>query len=120
MSTKTILIAEDDNLLRNLYGKALRSLNHTLLFAESCASTLEQLAEHVPDMIVLDMTMTDGSSIPVLESMQSDPRFDNTRIIVVTGNRQYEQRVANFNIEQFLHKPVSARSLTELVSRILQ
>lgn len=112
-----VLIAEDDALLRNLYGKVLKHAGHTLLYAQSCADTLAQLETEVPDVVVLDMTMPDGTSWPILEYMRSHERFQKTHIIVVTGNRQFERRVTEHGADYFLSKPVPARVLAESVAR---
>jgi len=115
-----ILIAEDDALLRNLYGKVARNAGHTPVFAESVEETLSQLAQMTPDVILLDMTMGDGTSLPVIEHMKNTAAFLNTRIIVVTGNRQYEKRVMEYGIDYFLSKPVSARALADTIARFIQ
>jgi DNA-binding response OmpR family regulator len=115
-----ILIAEDDALLRNLYGKVARSAGHTPVFAESVEQTLFQLKQLTPDVVLLDMTMEDGTSMPVIEHMKNTDTFTNTRIIVVTGNRQYEKRVMEYGIDYFLSKPVSARALAETIARFIQ
>jgi CheY-like chemotaxis protein len=112
-----ILIAEDDALLRTLYGKVARNAGHTALFAQSVEETLSQLGQTVPDLILLDMTMEDGTSMPVIEHMKKTEALLKTRIIVVTGNQQYEKRVMDYGVDFFLSKPVSARVLADTIAR---
>ena len=66
---KTILIVEDNAALVRLYSKWLEQPGAMLFQAESAEEALEKLRRVIPDLVVLDINLPDGSSLPVIEQL---------------------------------------------------
>lgn len=78
-----LLIADDSELLRKNLRKLLSDVKGISEVYESAgvADTLQQLAEVLPDILLLDIQMPDGSGFDVLRSKVTTPKL----IIVLTN-----------------------------------
>jgi CheY-like chemotaxis protein len=50
--------------------------------------------------------------------MRSEPRFDNTRIVVVTANEMYRERISDQDISDFLVKPITIAELVRVADQL--
>ena len=82
-SKPTILIAEDDQLLRKSTAAFLQGSGYLVLEAESGRRALELLAEITPDLILTDLQMPDLDGFDVLKEVrQLSP---DTPVIILSG-----------------------------------
>src|SRR5580765_2700364 len=107
----TIMVIEDDSVLSHLYDKVFTAAQMTVKLAKSCAEAIEQLQSLLPEIVLVDMSLDDGSGWQVVEWLRADPRFNATRVIIVSGNRQYEDELDTHGADCFLYKPVSFEML---------
>ncbi len=117
---KHILIIEDDNDLLFLYHTALSQKGYDVIEARSSAQAMEllQAPDFLPEVVFVDMGMPDAPGTRPINYMRSEPRFDSTRIVVVTANDQYRSRVADKNISHFLVKPVTIAQLIAVADEL--
>jgi len=113
----SLLILEDDILLNRLYIKALTPLFDSVYSAHSVEEALRVLDQTTPTMAMLDMTVTDGTGLTILEQIRKK-KLD-TYAVVVTGESKYEQSSEIDDGQFFLYKPVSIIMLRELMGRLL-
>jgi DNA-binding response OmpR family regulator len=107
-----ILIVEDNRDLCRLYAKSLAAHQHSVSEALTCAAALGALGAMVPDAILLDMELPDGTGLDILRFMRSETRFAITHVIAVTGNEAFKGETKNsLSVDLFLLKPVSIRLL---------
>jgi len=79
---------------------------------------LDRLAASVPDLVLLDLRL--GLEIggeDILYQIRSNPRYDNTRVVVITAYPTIAEMVTNI-ADLILIKPVEMDQLRTLVSRI--
>ncbi len=120
MSTPTIsvFIIEDQPDLNRLYQKVLRNAG----FATTGYEDLETVRAHLqhgplPHIIITDLALKDGNGAELL-AMLNEPRYDNIKVVVVSGHT-YDQEQIHINRADFaLLKPVSPRGLKTLVQSI--
>lgn len=78
-----LLIAEDDDALRERLAKALSARGFDVQTAASPAEADARLAAETPEFAVVDLRMPGGSGLDLISRlMQADP---NTRVVVLTG-----------------------------------
>ena len=116
---KTILIVEDNAALIRLYTKWLQQPGATLFQAESAQEALEKLATIIPDLVVLDINLPDGSALPVIEYLKAQPEYQHTEIVPITGMADLPKEIKAIGITNFLRKPVSINTLMELANHAL-
>lgn len=115
---KTILIVEDNAALVRLYSKWLQQPGSTLFQAETAEEALTQLQTVVPDMVVLDINLPDGSSLPIIEQLKSDPDFQHTEVVLISGMADLPKEIKAAGVTNFLRKPVSINTLMDLANHL--
>lgn len=81
-----ILIVDDEPTARYGMAKALKGDGRLILEAEEGSSALQQIREHSPDLVFLDLNMPEYDGMYVLQQLQQDTSIVATEIIVVTAN----------------------------------
>ena len=82
---RTILIVEDDDLLRDAFKILLEDAGYQVLEAATGAAALETAQQRLPALIILDMGLPDRSGIDVVRSIRLDPDLIDTPVIALTG-----------------------------------
>jgi signal transduction histidine kinase/DNA-binding response OmpR family regulator len=85
-SLNEILVIDDDPSVFQLIELALRNEpGYKLTFANGGFAGLEQLNNHKPDGLILDLLMPDLDGFSILETMQGDPALRNIPVIILTA-----------------------------------
>ncbi len=116
----TVLVVEDDNDLLFLYHTALSQKGYNVIEARSNAQAMALLAapDFIPSLVFLDIGMPDAPGTRIIRYMRSEPRFNQSRIVVVTANEQYQNRVSEEDISYFLVKPVTISQLVDIADQL--
>jgi CheY-like chemotaxis protein len=85
MTTKTILIADDDVDLLAVLAARSRRLGLEVRTARDAVETLNRVQQAPPDVVCLDVNMPCGNGLSVCEMLATDPRFRSLPVIVMTG-----------------------------------
>ena len=84
---KTILLADDDEDIRTVFGMSLERY-YRVLEAATGTSALELTRRERPDLVVLDWTMPGSSGIEILTAPRQDPLTATMPVIMVTGKEE--------------------------------
>ena len=116
----TILIIDDDQDIREICRRHLRSPAWTLWEAGSGAEGVALAEKNVPDIIMLDMKLPDRDGLDVLKELKT--RGCSASIIVMTGWAGIDNAVeaVKLGAEQYLSKPVDLLELDNLLERMLE
>ncbi len=116
----TVLVVEDDNDLLFLYHTALGQKGYHVVEAQtnSQAMALLQGPDFIPQLVFLDIGMPDAPGTRIIHYMRGEPRFNDTRIVVVTANEQAHNRVNDSDISAFLVKPITISELVEIADQL--
>jgi DNA-binding response OmpR family regulator len=116
----TVLVVEDDSDLLFLYHTALSQRGYDVIEAHSSAQAIELLEalDFLPELVFLDMGMPDAPGTRIIHYMRSESRFDNSRIVVVTANEQYRDRIEEKDVSHFLVKPVTIAQLISIADEL--
>jgi diguanylate cyclase (GGDEF)-like protein len=118
LDRRQVLIIEDDKETAGLFSTVLGLIGYQCEVALTARTALARMAATVPDLILLDMHL--GIEIggeDILYQIRSNPRFDNTRVIVVTAHSSNADLVSELS-DLVLLKPVDVSQLQTLVERI--
>jgi len=111
----TILVAEDDETLRELLGGLLERYGFEVLAAATGNEAIRLLQQHPSiELVISDYYMPDGDGGDVLEFVR---RRDPNRpvFIMITGQTDLAVGPDTPGINEFLVKPFSVRELVRIV-----
>lgn len=93
MSKARILVVEDNDDVRTMYGMLLRSWGYEIYEAPNGTEGLEKARQLHPDLIILDVMMPDIDGYEVCQRLREDPEFHTIPIIFVTALGGIDDRV---------------------------
>ena len=116
--TKSILLAEDDRILRKAGEVSLRKKGYEVIAAVDGADALAKALEHKPDLVLLDVMMPKMNGFDVLFALKGDARVRDIPVIMLTNLAQPEdiKRAAEAGAHSYLVK--SNMNLDELSAHI--
>ena len=83
---KTILFAEDDQLLLTLYRKQLQQAGYHVIPAQDGLEAMRNLSMFVPDLVVLDLLMPKFNGEEVLQYVCNNVRLAKVPLIILSSN----------------------------------
>ena len=81
----TILLAEDDRILRKAGEATLRKRGYAVIAAVDGEDALAKAREHKPDLILLDVIMPKLQGFEVLASLKSDAATRDIPVIMLSN-----------------------------------
>ena len=121
MTSKTILIVDDDPRNRKLEEALLRAEGYEVRSAESGHVAIAALANGPPDLILLDLMMPDMDGFEVIRRLKADPAWKNVPVVLVTAldDAASRARVAAAGAAAFITKPVDRWELKACLDKLL-
>ena len=119
--THTILIVDDDPLIRKLITTTLRDVaGYTLREAGDGLAALEAAVEDRPEIVFLDYDMPRLNGIETCRRLRSDPVTAGATIIMLTAmsDGPAQDRAVDAGADLFLTKPFSPLRLLRLVDEL--
>jgi putative two-component system response regulator len=113
----TILVADDKEINRDVLHALITTLGHVPLLAENGLSALNQMEQHPPDLVLLDIIMPKMDGYKVLNHMKSDSFLRNIPVIMISAISEMESGVRGIEkgADDYLVKPFD---ITLLKARI--
>ncbi len=110
---KTILLVDDSQELRALYGRVLRKGGYYVIEADSGVAGLAMARKHLPDLILSDINMPDGDGASLLRDVRRDPDLRFRQFVFLSGAPDLVpvRNSIKEGADDFLLKPVSLRVL---------
>jgi len=85
MSEKTILIIEDDPVIRLGLHVSLRANHYKTFMADDAIVSIAEARKNRPDLIILDLGLPAGDGFVVMERLKQFPALSVIPIVVVSG-----------------------------------
>ena len=95
---KSILLAEDDSFLSNIYFTKLKEAGYSVDIAIDGESALVKIKEKKPDLVLLDIVLPKISGWDVLEEINKDGNLKDIKIIILSNLDQKERYEKNLEI----------------------
>jgi DNA-binding NtrC family response regulator len=111
MSQKKILMVEDSLSMAAIYKAYLNDTNYKVRIVTDLDSAYSEIEREIPDIILLDVELPDGSGLTLLKEIQA--QTDDIEIIVMTahGSSQMAVQAIEDGAFDFLTKPFDAARL---------
>jgi putative two-component system response regulator len=118
----TVLIVDDEDLVRGLLVALLRPRGYLVETAASAEEAQERLKTVRPDVILLDLHLPGRSGQDVLAELRADPVTRLLPIIMITGGATDEDRLRAMaeGVTDFVAKPFVTEELLARIKSLVQ
>lgn len=119
MIQKTILIADDNAIVRETLSAILEDQGYSVWSAQDGEEALSIVKESSPDILILDVLMPKLSGYDVCRTMKNDPDLKKTFIIMLSAKDlviDYE-RGKEVGADRYIAKPFNPSELLALVGQ---
>lgn len=116
MPLKT-LIVDDEPIARRVLREELESMSGVRIIgeAESGTAALVQIAQHKPDLVLLDLQMPEMGGLDVVRNLRRGPHMPV--VVIVTAHDAYAVEAFEAGAVDYLLKPVRRQRLADAVER---
>lgn len=110
----SVLVVDDEEQNRMLLRDPLEAHGYQVVEAENGEQALQGVAEHHPDVILLDVMMPGMDGFEVCRRLKADPATASIPILIVTALSERKERMMGIaaGANDFLNKPVDLQDLT--------
>lgn len=118
MPSQKILLADDEEPVREVVRPMLEYGGYAVEEASNGHETIELVREVEPDMVLLDLNMPDMDGYTVLLKLKSHLQRHNIPVICLSGKfvgDEYEKHSRAFGAIHHLEKPIGRRDLLAAV-----
>jgi len=119
--THQILIADDEPNIVISLEYLMRREGYDVRVARDGQEALDQVAQSVPDLILLDVMMPRKTGFEVCETLRSRPEWEGIKILMLTAKGR-ETDVAKgmaLGANAYMTKPFSTQELVSRVAALL-
>ena len=117
MSIHHILVVDDSKTELHHLSELLGKKGFAVRTAENGEDALRRLAEHKPDLILMDVVMPGQNGFQLTRSITRDPRFANVPVIMCTSKNQETDKVWGMRqgARDYIVKPVNGDELIDKI-----
>lgn len=121
MTTK-ILVVDDEAPIREMVRFALERNGYEIYEAADTRNALLQIAEHRPDMILLDWMLPDLSGVDFARRLKKESDTADLPIIMLTARAEEDDKIRGLEsgADDYLTKPFSPRELMARIKAVLR
>jgi two-component system LytT family response regulator len=115
-----LLIDDDANLRSGMRGLLERYAPDFQIIgeADSVESGIDALTKLKPQVVFLDIQLTDGTGFDILEQVAKRYGKSSSHIVFITAHEQYAIKAFRFSALDFLLKPVDPEDLEKVIGKI--
>lgn len=102
---KTIVVVDDEYGLADVLASTFFDIGYTVHTAANGVQGLEVMAEHPPDLVILDFTMPLLDGAGVLSAMRDDPALSAVPVVLISAMPESVVGMRCSGYVAFLRKP---------------
>lgn len=112
-----VAVVDDDPTIALIIVRILQQAGFRTIATETCAEALRNIKQQKPDLVLLDVSLPDGSGFDLCRQLQLEPSTGRIPIIFISGHDAVETKVLGFDAGgvDYLTKPVAG---AEVLARV--
>lgn len=116
-----IVTAEDDEDVRYVTTRVLRSAGHTVIATHDGAEGFYATHQNRPDVVITDFTMPRMTGLQLCRAIRDDPCLSHTPVLMVSSSiGAGDRRAADAGVTALLGKPFNAAELRDRIDAVLR
>jgi DNA-binding response OmpR family regulator len=114
-----VLVVDDDLTVRDVVRRYLELAGHQVSLADNGEDALRWIADHEPDLVVLDLMLPGMDGLEVCRRLRQDSAIP---VVMLTALGEEENRIAGLQLgaDDYVTKPFSPRELALRVASVLR
>lgn len=118
---RTVLVADDDVVIRGLLGNLLESQGWRVVEAADGAQAVRVAAAEVPDLILLDVNMPQLTGPECIASIRKDPRLKDVPIIMCSAQDRFDtvEQCLSLGARDYIVKPFEMKAVLAKIDKLL-
>jgi len=115
---KTILIVEDNELIRDLFRDLLQTTGYKVIESVDGSDTLQVARKYLPDLILMDHLLPEVTGIEHTKMLKADDELKHIPVIAVTADASpsVEKQFLEVGCDGFISKPIDVPNFLETVA----
>lgn len=109
------MIFDDDVDLLGICSLILTAKNFEVILREKCTHVLQDVNEHLPDVILMDNWIPDTGGVVATRSLKADPRFAKIPVIFFSANNNVSELASEAGADYSLQKPFDITELENII-----
>lgn len=120
-TSATVLVIEDNPLNMELVCDILDSYNYRVLRSERAEPGISLAQEHLPDLVIMDISLPGMDGLTATRLLRSDPNTRNIPVLALTAGamRGDERRALAAGCDSYISKPFEIDVLLREIERLL-
>jgi two-component system, cell cycle response regulator DivK len=119
MTSRQILVVEDNERNMRLFCDVLQASGYRTLEATTGESAVELALEHGPDLVLMDIQLPDIDGVEALARLRADERSASLQVLALTAQAMEgdRERFLAAGFDGYLSKPVDIAEFVATVKR---
>jgi DNA-binding response OmpR family regulator len=115
---KKILIVDDEEVIRMLYGEELEEEGYEVVTAGSGHGLMEMIEREKPDLVILDIKMAEHDGLDLLQEIRK--RFYNIPVILCSAYSSFKGDLKSIAADYYVVKSADLSELKQKIKMALE
>lgn len=119
---KHVLIIDDDEVMRRLYGSLAAKAGFEVIYSPDAIQGRELARRFHPDLIIMDMNMPMEDGLNASQRLKKEKETSNIPIILLTNadlSLEAEKWIKELSIDDYIQKGVSNEEFIERIKKMI-
>ena len=122
MSTRTVLVVEDDQDIRDMLVFSLQRAGYSVVETEDAEQALDKLGAILPEIMLVDWMLPGMEGPEFVKRIRKDELTQNIPVIMLTARGEETDKLKGFDtgIDDYVTKPFSPKELLARMKALLR
>lgn len=121
-AARSILVVEDNVLMRKLFVRCLEEGGYSVVEAESALDVIDMMRDSPPDLVVMDIVMPGLSGVELIKQIRADADLRGIKVVAVTNlaTPADKRRLADAGFDGHVSKPIKPKEFLASIAGFIE